>query len=267
MCKNLYFVYRPKHWIILKQLIINLFKKLSEWKWLFRFKTLLLFPRSSCYFCTLCFFFLAIVIWILLLYLVSGKRLLLTSMTATGNLFNNVWNGRRLFCIWFIRNYLPGEMPFLSASLKNWPSVSKFTLEKNTKFKNIATMFGAKQFVYANIFLQFLNNFHHGHSMHYHHHTLTVLFENCYPFTERKHTSRCHSYKKIKNETKLSVIWRKQIKSMKTQQLTFNPYHPKLGEGQQQLKSFVSVLKKSKTCLIWSKMRIHLMMLWATWQA
>ena len=61
-------------------------------------------------------------------------------------------------------------------------------------------MFGAKQFVYANIFLQFLNNFHHGHSMHYHHHILTVLFENCCPFTERKHPSRCHSYKKKKKK-------------------------------------------------------------------
>ena len=85
--------------------------------------------------------------------------------------------------------------------------------------------------------------------MHYHHHILIVLSENCYPFTEKKHPSRCHSYEKKKNETKLSVIWRKQIKSMKKQQLTFNPYHPKLDEGQQQLKLFVSVLKKSKTCL------------------
>ena len=74
------------------------------------------------------------------------------------------------------------------------------------------------------------------------------------PLLKKKHPSRCHSYEKKKNETKLSVIWRKQIKSMKKQQLTFNPYHPKLDEGQQQLKLFVSVLKKSKTCLIWSKM-------------
>ena len=38
----------------------------------------------------------------------------------------------------------------------------------NMKCQNAAAMTGAKQVICANIFLQFLKNFHHDHSMHYH---------------------------------------------------------------------------------------------------
>ena len=39
--------------------------------------------------------------------------------------------------------------------------------------------------------------------MHYHHHILIVLSENCYPFTEKKHPSRCHSYEKKKKRNEI----------------------------------------------------------------
>ena len=39
-----------------------------------------------------------------------------------------------------------------------------------------SAMTGVKQVICVNIFLQFLKNFRHGHSMHYHRYTLTVLF-------------------------------------------------------------------------------------------
>ena len=42
--------------------------------------------------------------------------------------------------------------------------------------------------------------------MHYHHHSLTVLLENCYPFTKRKHPSRYHSYKKKQTKQKKTEI-------------------------------------------------------------
>ena len=38
----------------------------------------------------------------------------------------------------------------------------------NMKCQNAVAMTGAKQVICANIFLQFLKNFHHDHSMHYH---------------------------------------------------------------------------------------------------
>ena len=56
------------------------------------------------------------------------------------------------------------------------------------------------------------------------------------------------------------------MKSMKAHQLIFNPYHPKPGEKQQQLQSFASTLKKSEIYLIWSKMRILFVKLYATLQ-
>ena len=43
--------------------------------------------------------------------------------------------------------------------------------------------------------------------MHYHRHTLAVLFENFYYFTERKHPSRCHSYEIVSNLEEADKIY------------------------------------------------------------
>ena len=69
-------------------------------------------------------------------------------------------------------------------------------------------------------------------------------WQYCDTFTEKK-----TQFQMPLQQKKLSLIWRNQMKSMKTRQLTSNPYHPKTGERQQQVQSFASTLKNSKIYL------------------
>ena len=147
----------------------------------FCFKTLLLFPKNNCYFCTLCFVFLTIVIWIFSTVACIGlttKGFLFTFMVGPWNSFYIIWKGGRMF--WdLIYQELPAKG---KAFFQCWvsptilASVTKLTLKINMKCQNVASITGAKQIIFANIFFKFLKNFHHDHSMHYHQYILTVLF-------------------------------------------------------------------------------------------
>ena len=96
--ENLYFTYSCKHWIILKNFIINLLKKLLAYV-SFVSKCYCCFQKKI-YFFTLCFFFVAIAICILSAVTsisLTTKGFLLTFMTDPGNSFYIVWKGGRLF--------------------------------------------------------------------------------------------------------------------------------------------------------------------------
>ena len=138
--ENLYFGYSCKHWIILKNFIINLLKKLLGYV-SFVSKYYCCFQKKICYFFSLCFIFVAIVICILSAVTsisLKTKGFLLTFMTDPGNSFYIVWKGGR-----FLRDLIYEELPakrkiFLqcSVSLIIWASVTKFTLEIDMKCQN-----------------------------------------------------------------------------------------------------------------------------------
>ena len=104
----------------------------------FCFKTLLLFPKNNCYFCTLCFVFLAIVIWIFSTVACIGlttKGFLFTFMVGPWNSFYIIWKGGRM--LWdLIYQELPAKG---KAFFQCWvsptilASVTKLTLKINMK--------------------------------------------------------------------------------------------------------------------------------------
>ena len=144
MSKNLYFVYRGKHWIILKHLNINLLKNLLSQRMPLLFlnsdfvsKEQLLFLRSV---------FSFQLSWYEYFYC-SQYRIrdyFLPSWQSPGICFTLFGMKKNCSASDFSRNYVPGERAFFGASLKIWSCVTKFTLEINTKCQNVAAMFGAK---------------------------------------------------------------------------------------------------------------------------
>ena len=117
--ENMYFADSCKHWIILKNFIINLLKKLLAYV-SFVSKYYCCFQKKICYFFSLCFILVAIAICILSAVTsisLKTKGFLLTFMTDPGNSFYIVWKGGKIALgsdLWRITSQEKDLFPVLS---------------------------------------------------------------------------------------------------------------------------------------------------------